>query len=130
MIITAVISGIFALFSIVLLQRGWERKLALTLQAEEVKAKANVKIAQMKTPGIRNRRMPKNYKDQILELVQLLGDEKIQDILGVLTEKEEEVSGDNKLINSLLPIAQGFLANMNANNSGSAETKQNLLFKN
>lgn len=130
LIITALTGGIFSIIAILLLQRGWERKLALTIQAEEVKAQADVKIARIKQPTIKNRRMPKGYKDQIVELVALLGDERIQDLIGLFSEKQEDISNDNKLINTLIPVAQGFLANMNKDQSGSAETKQNLLFQN
>jgi len=129
-IITAIIGGVFTICSILLLQRGWERKLALTIQAEEIKSQAEVKIAKIKQPTVKNRRMPKNYVSQITELVEILGDERVQDLIGLFQDKQSDISGDNKLINTLIPIAQGFLSNMNKDQGGNAENKQNLLFQN
>ena len=128
LIVVSVISGIFAVLSIILLQRGWERKLALTIEAEQVKAQANIRLAKIRQPKIINRRMPKGYKDQIFELITLLGDEKIQDILGLLTEKQDEISSDNKIINNLSPIAQGFLEGMSKKQDENDQINQSLLY--
>jgi GTP-sensing pleiotropic transcriptional regulator CodY len=112
LIIVALISGVFMLLSIVLLQRAWEKKLILSNQLE-------YKIAKIKNPQIKTpRRMPKGYKTQILEIIELLGNEKVQDLLGMFQEKSEDLPENNKLLETLIPIAQGFL-------QGAQEEKQN-----
>ena len=118
LIYVAIISGTFTLLCILMLHLSWKSKLIMTLQAEELKSKAEIKIAKLKSVK-QPKRLPKGYRTQLTDLLNLLGDERVQDILGVLQEREEDIPEGNKIINSLLPLAQAFLGGM-----GEAQAEQ------
>lgn len=115
----SIISGVFTLLGIMGLAMSYKYKLKLTLQANEIERqnrRQEVKIAKIKNPkyqGPGSKRMPKGFKDQILEWIELMGDERVQGIMEALAEHEGEETGDNKIIDAFIPLAKSFLQGMN-----------------
>jgi len=110
----SIISGLFGVIMVTLLHFSWTYKLKMTVQAEEIQRqraidlkKYDVKMAKIKSP-MRTKRLPKGYRNQLSDLLDLLGDEQIQGIVQSLSGHQEDYS-DNKILNTLLPLAQGFL---------------------
>jgi len=104
----AVISGVFAVICIVILHFSWVSKLKWNVKVEQLKLDKEIKVARIKQPKPRYKRMPKNWMDQLQGAMELLGNEKVQELLGVFEGKEEDIA-DNKVLSTLLQLAQGFM---------------------
>jgi len=114
LVYVSIISGFFALSSLIFLHFSWRHKLQMTVQAEEIKAQRDlnikqqeVKIAKLKSP-YKQKRLPRGYRNQLVDLLDLLGSDQVQDIVNALSGREEEFKG-NKLLEMLMPLANGFL---------------------
>jgi len=121
----SIITGIFTLLAIGGLALSYRYKLKLTLDANDwerqriiEQRKSDVKLAKIRHPNYRgpgSRRMPKNFKDQILEWIELMGDERVQGIMEFLSEHSDAETGDNKIIDTFVSLAGPFLEGMAEN---------------
>lgn len=105
----SLISGFFAIICIVILHFSWISKLKWNVKVEEMKLNKEIKVARIKQPKTKMRRMPKNWIDQLQGAMELLGNEKVQELLGVFEGKEEDIQ-DNKVLSTLLQLAEGFMS--------------------
>jgi hypothetical protein len=117
MVQITIISGCFALLSIVGLALSYRYKLKLTLEANEWERqktldqrKQEIKLAKIRNPNYKKmKRMPKGFKDQIQDFLYLMGDERVQGLIEMFTERSEEIPEDNRLISAFMSLAEGFL---------------------
>jgi hypothetical protein len=107
LVYVSIISGVFGLCAIILLHLSWRHKLQMTIQAEEISKQRDIKIAKIKNP-VKTRRLPRGTRNQLLELLDLLGNEQVQELVQTLAGRPEETEG-NSLIKMLMPLAEGFL---------------------
>jgi len=115
----SIISGCFALLCILGLALSYRYKLKLTLNANEwerqrmrEQRRTDVKLAKIKNPQKTLKRMPKGFKDQIMDFLEMMGDERVAGLMEMFSEKGEELPTENKIINAIIPLAEGFLGRM------------------
>lgn len=108
-IIASIISVIGAVISLIILHFSWISKLKWTAKIEEIAKEKEIKVARIKQPRPKFKRMPKNWIDQLSTAMELLGNEKVQKLIGLFSESEEEF-GDNKVIQTLIDLGQNFLS--------------------
>jgi len=104
----SIISGVFAVICIITLHFSWVSKLKWNVKVEEIKHDKEIKVARIKQPKPKYKRMPKNWIDQMQTAMELLGNDKVQELLGVFEGREEEVA-DNKVLSTLLELGRGFM---------------------
>ena len=96
LVYVSLISGIFGLSAIILLHLSWRHKLQMTIQAEEITKQRDIKIAKIKNPS-KVRRLPRGTSNNIVELLDLLGNEQVQQLVTTLSGAPEKAE-DNSLL--------------------------------
>jgi len=132
MVQIAIISGCFGLLMIFGLAMSYKYKLKLTLQANEIERqskmaqyKQDIKLAKIKNPR-KTKRLPKGIKDQIMDWLELMGDERVQGLIDAFQEKDEdEIPEGNKFITTLMPLAKAFIEGMGEHPQIEEKTAQN-----
>lgn len=119
LLLAAILTPILSIIPIAAMGIVWRFKLKWTLQANQIERqmkqeelKHDVKIAKLKHPQPKTKRMPQNWVGQLKEFIDLLGNDQVRDVLNVLSGKEEEISEDNKLLQQFLPLAKAFIGGM------------------
>lgn len=115
LLLVSIISGIFAVISLIILHFSWKSKIMITQEIEQIRAEKELKIAKYKRPA-KPKRLPKGYQNQLTDLVEIIGKvepETLNKVVDLL--QGNETGTDNKLIETLLPLASNFLQGMSEN---------------
>jgi len=133
LIIISIISGCFGLLMLFGLAMSYRYKLKLTLQANQYEREQSlllksheVKLAKIRHPTAKRKYMPKGIKDQIMDWLELMGDERVQGLIDAFQDKDEdEIPEGNKFIQTLIPLAKSFMEGMGENPQVEERTKEN-----
>ena len=129
LIYVSIISGCFGVIFLLGLTLSWRYKLKLTMEAEEIKKEQAIQLKNydLKMAKLRNptkiKRLPRGYQNQLMDMFDLLGDERVQEMMTVLQGKLEDIRPDNKLINTLMQLAPSFLEGLQRG----TQTKQEIV---
>ena len=122
MVQIAIISGLFSLLAIIALTMSWNFKINKTVQIEELQNQRielnkrwDLKIAKAKDVKT-SKRLPKGYRNQWIEILDLLGEDGVKMLIDKITGAESVPEG-NKLLDVLAPLAEGFLSNLQTGNT-------------
>ena len=108
-VLPSIIGVIGCIISLIILHFSWISKLKWTAKIEETKANKELRVARIKAPRPKVKRMPKNWVDQIQTAIELLGNEDVQKLLEIFQGREEDL-GENKILKTILELGQNFLS--------------------